>query len=850
MPYRGPRTSDSWNDTIDEIASDLAAITSEWNSKLHPLLAGIPDGTDDVNVDAFLNGLDGKHLYTDQNATSTSDNGELWSIAYSRPLTIKETIDLMKDEIESNYNDLATLVSDAAGVLTHDQKRAIGLEIFEEGYTFAGISILDRSQTNEYNVSQLAKDLYGTSSVLDGDGISHFGVGGSGASVNDALTAILTAHGGTWTSNVSLVHNISDADVDANADIVQTKLYKSGAGALDTVNIGVDPVNTILDDLNVIRTIIKLLKGTIGWAVNITEPYTGGPTTLDGHIKDFGSGTPSDANPHGLSYDDLGGSDLTNIRSVLGIDGADTIPPYADFPEGVTLSFIDSNDSVTEALAKLDDSLDTVNTSLSTLDTDLDTHVALTNNPHSVTAAQLTADLIMTEINTGAGTINWARIDIDGDGLITNINAASIGTVDWARLNITGDSIVGEVNSTAVTKFDWDNINIDGDGLVTDINAGTSAIDWAKLTISGDNIVGEVNSSATTQFDWDNINTTGSSIADLTTRSHTDLSEIGTRTHATIDTSLDTLEAAANAIVSGTPVASDYAKFVNGTEIEGRSYTEVKIDLSLNNVDNTSDATKNAAAATLTNKRLVTSSIADGGANSYLIMPSTLANDIMITLPLLTTDDEFVFNDHTQTLTNKTLTSPILDTGVSGTAVQDDDTFATPSATKLASSESIKAYVATQAIVEQYIQIRDTKTSGTDGGSSTGDTWITRDLTEETFDTHSLATLSSNQIVLESGTYRCRIHAPGYRVNTNRIKLRNITDTVDILFGTSEYSVSGADSTQSRSFIEGRFTVNASKSLEVQHLCNFTRATDGFGKAQSSGAILEVYTVAEFWKVG
>ena len=39
------------------------------------------------------------------------------------------------------------------------------------------------------------------------------------------------------------------------------------------------------------------------------------------------------------------------------------------------------------------------------------------------------------------------------------------------------------------------------------------------------------------------------------------------------------------------------------------------------------------------------------------------------------------------------LIDPVLNTSVSGSAVQDDDTFASPSATKLASSESIKAYV-------------------------------------------------------------------------------------------------------------------------------------------------------------
>lgn len=49
----------------------------------------------------------------------------------------------------------------------------------------------------------------------------------------------------------------------------------------------------------------------------------------------------------------------------------------------------------------------------------------------------------------------------------------------------------------------------------------------------------------------------------------------------------------------------------------------------------------------------------------------------------------------TQTLTNKTLTSPVLNTGVSGTAVLDEDNMSSNSATKLATQQSIKAYVDT-----------------------------------------------------------------------------------------------------------------------------------------------------------
>ena len=47
----------------------------------------------------------------------------------------------------------------------------------------------------------------------------------------------------------------------------------------------------------------------------------------------------------------------------------------------------------------------------------------------------------------------------------------------------------------------------------------------------------------------------------------------------------------------------------------------------------------------------------------------------------------------TLTLTNKTLTSPVLNTSVSGTAVLDEDDMASNSATQLATQQSIKAYV-------------------------------------------------------------------------------------------------------------------------------------------------------------
>lgn len=62
------------------------------------------------------------------------------------------------------------------------------------------------------------------------------------------------------------------------------------------------------------------------------------------------------------------------------------------------------------------------------------------------------------------------------------------------------------------------------------------------------------------------------------------------------------------------------------------------------------------------------------------------------------TDDEVALLAKTQTLTNKTLTSPVINTSVFGTAILDEDDFASNSDTKLATQQSIKAYVDTQIL--------------------------------------------------------------------------------------------------------------------------------------------------------
>ena len=70
-----------------------------------------------------------------------------------------------------------------------------------------------------------------------------------------------------------------------------------------------------------------------------------------------------------------------------------------------------------------------------------------------------------------------------------------------------------------------------------------------------------------------------------------------------------------------------------------------------------------------------------------------------------------------QALTNKTLTSPVINTGVSGTAILDEDDFASDSATQLATQQSIKAYVDAQvATSDTLAELSDTNISTPSSG--------------------------------------------------------------------------------------------------------------------------------------
>ena len=314
-------------------------------------------------------------------------------------------------------------------------------------------------------------------------------------------------------------------------------------------------------------------------------------------------------------------------------------------------------------------------------------------------------------------------------------------TIDAVDLNNEFDALVSAFVNTTGHKHDGTAANGPVIGLIGDANLATPLnkilIDTANAELE---FYINVGASATEQFKISDglIVPSVDNDIDLGTATlefkdayfdgtvNLDTLVIGTATGITdIDTDLaavsasdDTLASAKaiKAYVDASPVG-DLTSIVAGTGLSGTSLSGPIPTLTID----TGTTVDKTTAQILTNKTL--------------------------TSPVINTPTgDVVTITGSQTLTNKTLTSPVLDTAISGTAFKDEDTFASDSATAVASQQSIKAYIATQVSAGDLTAI--TTGNGLSGTSLTGpipdltiDTSITVDKT--TTQTLSAKTLTS-----------------------------------------------------------------------------------------------------------
>jgi hypothetical protein len=147
----------------------------------------------------------------------------------------------------------------------------------------------------------------------------------------------------------------------------------------------------------------------------------------------------------------------------------------------------------------------------------------------------------------------------------------------------------------------------------------------------------------------------------------------------------------------------------------------------------------------------------------------------------------------------------------------------------------------------KLLHVRDEKSANTAGGSSSSTTNNERVLNTVVTNEITGASLSSDTITLPSGTYFISASSPTNRGGTNRAHLYNTADSSIAVLGTSE-NTQTSDTTPTRSFITGRFTIAAQKTFKIRHYTTSAKSDNGLGIQANDGNV-EVYTDVQIWKV-
>ena len=137
----------------------------------------------------------------------------------------------------------------------------------------------------------------------------------------------------------------------------------------------------------------------------------------------------------------------------------------------------------------------------------------------------------------------------------------------------------------------------------------------------------------------------------------------------------------------------------------------------------------------------------------------------------------------------------------------------------------------------QLLNVRDEKSSGTNGGTSINGI-NTRDLNTVKTNEITGASLSSNQITLPSGTFYISASTATYAGGDVQLYLYNVTDSSNQVIGNCNNFFP---------IINARFTISAQKVFEIRMKASGAQSNDGLGR--QVGVTTEVYTDVHIWKV-
>ena len=106
---------------------------------------------------------------------------------------------------------------------------------------------------------------------------------------------------------------------------------------------------------------------------------------------------------------------------------------------------------------------------------------------------------------------------------------------------------------------------------------------------------------------------------------------------------------------------------------------------------------------------------------------------------------------------------------------------------------------------------------------------------------------SYNEFTLIAGTYLIDARCPAYDVNDHKARLYNVSDSSTEVVGTNARADDHGDSVTD-SCIKDIFTIASSKTFRIEHRCDSSESSSGFGLANGYG-IDEIYTTVSLTKI-
>ena len=145
-----------------------------------------------------------------------------------------------------------------------------------------------------------------------------------------------------------------------------------------------------------------------------------------------------------------------------------------------------------------------------------------------------------------------------------------------------------------------------------------------------------------------------------------------------------------------------------------------------------------------------------------------------------------------------------------------------------------------------YAIICDQKADNVDGGTFTSGAWRTRDLNTEIADPDGIVSISSNQFILGAGSYLLEGVAQGHDCSRHQLRFYNATTSAVVQYGRNAH-MSVTDAVDTDASVFARVTITGNTTFELQHQCQTTKSSVGFGVDNNFGG-MSIYALVKIFK--